>query len=485
VTQDEDIDDKTFFFTDETDRSMVQDLARENGKQGSESQPLNFFPNGDNPDEYNGLFSPETVTPTPKYFGPDYKWHFCSYEGEVCRCGCPGSGRRLVRYGSTGPKSLYDGSNPTFLADHPEIVRFDYQEFKSEDPSYELVCTENSFVHRDPFPGEKKHCECAFMDGPEPSCPTPTPAADHDAYNSDDFNSKLLSGVLSPESKPTAEPTPIPTLLAFAPTPQPTPYINPNKYKWTVCAEEGHQCVCGGGEDSLARYGFTGTPEMYEYGSAYFHENPGIRRFDYAVFPENSEGKDFKFTCSQGAFAGSDPFPGQEKHCECSHESKNTEHIHIKSRIQKDAEAAAANDDDIDLDESVYNPFYEKATAAIGKAKRAAAQKPVTAKTFMETHPIEDGEEAAAAMRTAGGGVRLEVSTRAVIAAFASGLAAMVVLAVVAKRAAFSSIVKSNNGDKASGAHLVGEGSQLLGSRGGQGAAGAHGGSSSSHGSMV
>ena len=75
------------------------------------------------------------------------EWSWCG--GDGTRCTCEG----LVRYGSTGDASMYaDGSK--WFKDHPEVMKWTYLK------SYgELECSQRTFGF-DPFPDQKKICQC-------------------------------------------------------------------------------------------------------------------------------------------------------------------------------------------------------------------------------------------------------------------------------------------------------------------------------------
>ena len=77
-----------------------------------------------------------------------YEWEQCANEGEeICQCGCKGSGKKMVRFGSPGHGDEGWAVKTLSSAEH------------------EVLCASIYFDHKDPLPGVVKRCECTHVVG--------------------------------------------------------------------------------------------------------------------------------------------------------------------------------------------------------------------------------------------------------------------------------------------------------------------------------
>jgi len=215
-----------------------------------------------------------------------FKWLTCANEGELCEC-LGDNKAKIIRYGSTGETSMY-ADNQAWFKEHPQVVKWDY--LTLEDHEDVALCADLSFMHRDPFPGHDKVCQCA--------------------YTAADFE------VLPPYPPPPPwqkDFAPSPPPLSPGATPMPTPSPDPWGFSWAKCADDGELCTCAPG--SMVRYGWTGNEDMYRNDSQWFKEHPEVVRWVY----KDLESRDSSITCSAKEFPPpDDPFYGYIKHCQCA-----------------------------------------------------------------------------------------------------------------------------------------------------------------------
>jgi hypothetical protein len=102
-----------------------------------------------------------TPTPTPAP-AANLVWRQCALPGKLCDCGVQGAGAKVIRYGAPGDATT-----------NPAVRRWDYAHMEDRGEAV-LLCDPLSFLHRDPFPGHAKHCDCAYLPGQQlPPVATP------------------------------------------------------------------------------------------------------------------------------------------------------------------------------------------------------------------------------------------------------------------------------------------------------------------------
>lgn len=176
-------------------------------------------------------------------------WKWCAEDGGDCECSS------AARYGATGSPELHTSE---WFAAHPEVTRWS---FRGDAPGT-VSCSASSFGS-DPFPGQKKICQCLVE---QPRALDPAERV------------KRAIGLESP---------------------------NLGDTEWSWCGGDGKRCTCEG----LVRYGSTGEASMYADGSRWFRDHPEVMKWTYL----KSYGE---LECSQRTF-GFDPFPNQKKICQC------------------------------------------------------------------------------------------------------------------------------------------------------------------------
>ena len=179
-----------------------------------------------------------TPTPTPAP-AANLVWRQCALPGKLCDCGVQGAGAKVIRYGAPGDATT-----------NPAVRRWDYAHMEDRGEAV-LLCDPLSFLHRDPFPGHAKHCDCAYLPGQQlPPVATPP----------------LGLGNLAPSVPPGTKPVPTPT-------------PDPQGYSWTQCAAQNETCRCAPG--SMVRYGWTGSKAMYQDSNAWFKKHPEVVKWVY------------------------------------------------------------------------------------------------------------------------------------------------------------------------------------------------------------
>ena len=211
--------------------------------------------------------SPEPIpTPPAEAFGDDFldllgdgpvnatgrEFEWCANEGEdLPSCFCNG----VVRYGSYGTKA-------SRLA-NPDAPKWSYRRNCGN-----VDCAARDFPGEDPFPGEKKICQCT------------------------------------------------------APIPTPTP--EPRTLKWTFCgAENANDTICECGNNSVVRYGSTGPSDVYAGGSkpTFFADHPEVTKWKYRDTPLHNS---VRIPCKKASFPGPHPWPegtvqeGDRMICQCA-----------------------------------------------------------------------------------------------------------------------------------------------------------------------
>ena len=176
-------------------------------------------------------------------------WKWCAEDGGECECSS------AARYGATGFPEQHTAE---WFAAHPEVTRWSYR----GDAPGTISCSASSFGS-DPFPGQKKICQC-LVERPRALDPAE--------------RVKRAIGLESP---------------------------NLGETEWSWCGGDGTRCTCEG----LVRYGSTGDASMYADGSKWFKDHPEVMKWTYL----KSYGE---LECSQRTF-GFDPFPDQKKICQC------------------------------------------------------------------------------------------------------------------------------------------------------------------------
>ena len=164
-------------------------------------------------------------------------------------------------------------------------------------------CAARNFDNEDPFPGQLKQCQCS------PPLPTPTP--------------------------------------------------NPRQMEWAFCANEGRTCQCG--NNSVVRYGSSGSRDMYAGGSnpTFFADHPEVTKWTYLQTPERAP---MAVPCELSSFS-TDPWPGNTREgglqmiCQCAPYSPIPEEACTATPTPKPTYTPSADVVAQTVDDSVPRPW--------------------------------------------------------------------------------------------------------------------------------
>ena len=238
---------------------------------------------------------------------PEFKWEWCGGEGDFCPCDT------TVRYGATGTNDMYlDG----YFAKNPEVRKWDVKNVSTTEGLSMVLCDKRSFEGTDPFPGQRKICQCMMEQkreeellywkwcaGEGGQCPCNTGSrfgftGEPELYDEHWFakHTNVVKWNFRAPEYPAGNFTcdkesfpggidPFPgrekmcqCLIPVPPKPSPTAAVDEvleKKHKdWNWCTKAGGTCHCNG----LVRFGSTGNPDYYKNESQWFHEHPEVRR---------------------------------------------------------------------------------------------------------------------------------------------------------------------------------------------------------------